>query len=219
MDFMETLRENRKDSRLVQIDSSTYVGTFTVIGQKDNPTLDNWAGTLSTRIGKESSIGNFCTISENVFIGCRVKIGNNVVIRSGVKLSNDCVIGHGTVFEGDAEVGEDTLIHAQCHITKGAVIGRKVFIAPYFVGANDPICMRRKFMKGQPEFEPESYRIGDGVRIGIGVVVLPKVRIGNNAQIAAGSIVTRDVEPGTLVRGIPARYIKRIPEEDWVRSQ
>lgn len=139
-----------------------------------------------------------------------------MVIRAGVRIAEDCVIGHGTVFEGEAEVGEDTLIHAQCHITRGARIGRKVFIAPYFVGANDPICMRRKFMKGQPEFAPEPYTIGNGVRIGIGVIVLPRVIIGDNAQIAAGSIVTRDVEPGTLVLGIPARFIKRIPQEEWV---
>ena len=148
----------------------------------------------------------------------RVKIGNNVVIRSGVWIKDDCVIGHGTVFEGEALVDADTLIHAQCHITKGARIGRRVFIAPYFVGANDPICMRRKFMKGQPEFSPEAYTIGNGVRIGIGAIVLPRVVIGKNAQIAAGSIVTRDVEPATLVRGIPARLIKRIPEEEWATT-
>lgn len=189
---------------------------FTVIGRRDNPTRFDWEGTAPVKIGPESSIGNFCTISEGVTLGLRVKIGNNVVIRSGVRIADDCVIGHGTVFEGDAEVGKDTLIHAQCHITRGARIGRKVFIAPYFVGANDPICMRRKFMAGQPEFEPEPYTIGNGVRIGIGAIVLPRVIVGDNAQIAAGSIVTRDVEAGTLVRGIPARFIKRIPETQWV---
>ncbi len=160
-------------------------------------------------------MGNFCTISEGVELGDRVKIGNNVVIRSGVRIANDCVIGHGTVFEGDAEVGEDTLIHAQCHITKGAKIGRRVFIAPYFVGANDPICMRRKFMEGCPEFTPEAYEIGDGVRIGIGAIVLPKVVIGTNAQVASGSVVTRDVAPATLVMGIPARFVRSIPPREW----
>lgn len=141
-----------------------------------------------------------------------MKIGNNVVIRSGVWLSDDCVVGHGTVFEGDAFVGEDTLIHAQCHITRGAWIGSRVFIAPMFVGANDPLCMRRKFMEGQPEFVPVPYVIEDDVRIGIGTILLPGIRIGKRAQIAAGSVVTRDVAPGTLVMGAPAKYVRHVEE-------
>lgn len=132
------------------------------------------------------------------------------MIRSGVWISDDCVVGHGSVFEGRAFVGKDTLIHSQCHITKGAEIGSRVFIAPYFVGANDPICMRRKFMYGQPEFDPVPYVIEDGVRIGIGVIVLPGVRIGRNALIAAGSVVTRNVKAETLVMGCPARVKRKV---------
>lgn len=170
-------------------------------------------------IGDDCSIGNCCSISEGVTIGNRVKIGNNVVIRSGVWLSDDCVIGHGTVFEGMAFVGEDTLIHAQCHITRGAQIGSKVFIAPLFVGANDPLCMRRKFIDGQPEFVPVPYCIGDGVRIGIGVVLLPGVVVGDNAQIAAGSIVTKDVAPGTLVMGVPAKFSRNVREKVHLKEK
>jgi acetyltransferase-like isoleucine patch superfamily enzyme len=190
--------------------SNVWIGKYTVIGQVDNPTFENQSGKVPTKIGDDVSIGNCCTISENVIIGDRVKIGNNVVVRSGVRIGDDTVIGHGTVFEGDAVIGEDTLIHAQCHITKGATIGDRVFIAPLFVGANDPICMRRKFMKGQPKFEPTPYIIGDGVRIGIGVILLPGVKIGHDAQIAAGSIVTKDVSPKTLVMGVPAVFKKSL---------
>jgi acetyltransferase-like isoleucine patch superfamily enzyme len=202
---MATVRTHTKGAGFVEVGDRTYVGAGTIIGGLDNPTSKEWRGIKLTWIGSDCSIGNYCTISENVMIGDRVKIGNNVVIRSGVRLANDCVVGHGTVFEGDAVVGEDTLIHAQCHITKGAKIGERVFIAPYFVGANDPICMRRKFMKGQPEFVPVPYEIGDDVRVGIGAVILPGVKVGDGALIAAGSIVTRDVAAGTRVMGIPAR--------------
>lgn len=189
----------------VRIGHHTHVGVSTLIGGVDNPSWHRRKGLKLTQVGCDCSIGNFCTISEDVIIGDRVKIGNNVVIRSGVRLADDCVVGHGTVFEGDAVVGEDTLIHAQCHITRGAKIGARVFIAPYFVGANDPICMRRKFMEGHPEFVPVPYEIGDDVRVGIGAVVLPGVKVGDGALIAAGSIVTRDVAAGTRVMGIPAR--------------
>jgi len=199
------IRHNPWVSNL-QLGERIYIGNYTVLGQPDNPSDSNDIGVQYSYIGDDSCIGNCCTISEAVSIGQRVKIGNNVVIRSEVIIGNDCIIGHGTVFEGKASVGEDTLIHAQCHITKGAKIGSRVFIAPLFVGANDPLCMRRKFMAGQPEFVPTPYIIEDDVRIGIGVIVLPGVRIGQGAQIGAGAIVTKDVDPWTLVVGTPARF-------------
>jgi acetyltransferase-like isoleucine patch superfamily enzyme len=216
MGRLETIRANKEGRRLVSIANRVFIGEGTIIGQKDNPSWGDELGTLPTFIGHECSIGNFCSISEGVYLSDRVKIGNNVVIRSGVRIAEDSVIGHGTVFEGDADIGRDTLIHSQCHITKGAKIGSQVFIAPYFVGANDPLCMRRKFMSGQPEFVPEGYEIGDGARIGIGAIVLPRVKIGTNAFVAAGSVVTKDVLPNSLVMGVPARFVRFLRSEECV---
>jgi acetyltransferase-like isoleucine patch superfamily enzyme len=50
--------------------------------------------------------------------------------------------------------------------------------------------------------------IEDGAWICIGAILLPGVRVGRNAVVAAGAVVTRDVLPGTLVAGVPARHIK-----------
>ncbi len=51
-------------------------------------------------------------------------------------------------------------------------------------------------------------RLGKKVWIGSGAIILPGVRIGDNAIVGAGSVVTRDVEPGTVVAGNPAAFIK-----------
>lgn len=222
---METVRENRASFRFEHshvawsftqdLGSDIYIGNYTTIGQVDNPVSRGQSPTSPVKFGNNVSIGNCCSISEGVALGDNVKIGNNVVIRSGVTISKGCVIGHGTVFEGDAFVGEQTLIHAQCHITKGVKIGKRVFIAPYFVGANDPRCLRRELYANNPCFEPEPYIIEDGARIGIGVILLPNVVIGKNAQVGAGSIVTHNVEPATLVMGTPARVYRQIPEKEW----
>ena len=53
----------------------------------------------------------------------------------------------------------------------------------------------------------------DEVWIGAGSIVLPGVRVGRGAVVAAGAVVTRDVAPYTVVGGIPARKIKDIPED------
>ena len=198
------------------LQDSVYIGNYTTIGQVDNPSHKSPSPSIPVKFGNNVSIGNCCSISEGVTFGDNVKIGNNVVIRSDVTIARDCVIGHGTVFEGNATVDENTLIHAQCHITKGVKIGKKVFIAPYFVGANDPLCLRRDLLYDNPNFESEGYIIEDGARIGIGAIVLPNVTIGRNAQVGAGWVVTHNVDPGTLVMGIPAKLIRNISKEEWV---
>ena len=57
---------------------------------------------------------------------------------------------------------------------------------------------------------PAPIHIGKRVWLGANVTVLPGVTIGDNAIVAAGAVVTHDVEPNTVVGGVPARFIKRI---------
>ncbi len=51
-------------------------------------------------------------------------------------------------------------------------------------------------------------------RVGGGVVLTPGVVIGEEAFVAAGAVVTRDVEPRAVVMGVPARVVRRVPEAD-----
>jgi galactoside O-acetyltransferase len=55
--------------------------------------------------------------------------------------------------------------------------------------------------------------IEDGAMIGSGAIILGKTRIGRNAVVGAGSLVNRDVEPDTLVAGVPAKVIRKIRYE------
>ena len=52
--------------------------------------------------------------------------------------------------------------------------------------------------------------IGKNVWLGVNAIVLPGIHIGDNAVIAAGAVVTRDVESNTIVAGVPAKFIKRV---------
>ena len=60
---------------------------------------------------------------------------------------------------------------------------------------------------------PAPIHIGRNVWIGANVTILSGVTIGENAIVAAGAVVTKDVAPDTIVGGIPAAFIKRIPKE------
>jgi len=72
-----------------------------------------------------------------------------------------------------------------------------------------PMCF-----SGRP-LMPETI-IGDDVWIGHRVIVMAGVKIGDGAIVAAGSVVTKDIPPFSIVRGIPAKHMKyRFNEEEW----
>ncbi|MFZ4436818.1 MAG: hypothetical protein ACOYOS_00160 [Syntrophales bacterium] len=174
-----------------------------------HPNIDS-----SAIIGQGTKIEPTAIIQKGCVIGDGCFVGHYVVMRPDTKIGDRTVVGHLTVFEGECNVGSDCLIHAQCHITKGAVIEDKVFIAPGFIGANDPemIHMRRH---GR-EFVPRGYRIKHGARIAIGVLIAPGVTIGSNAVIGIGSVITKDVADNEIVYGTRALARGVVPEHDRI---
>lgn len=139
--------------------------------------------------------------ARNTHIGKGTTIGRATVIRDGVEIGENCYIGDLCVFEGQTTVGHETCINAQCHITRFSKIGNNVFIAPFFLSTNDSRMSYHR--KGHGE-NLTGVVIEDNVRIAGHVMTLPHVRIGEGAIVGAYSLVTRDVEPYTLVYGIPA---------------
>jgi acetyltransferase-like isoleucine patch superfamily enzyme len=161
-------------------------------------------------IGERTVIQDFAIVEEDCVIGRSCRVGYHAVLRRGTVIGDDSVFGTQSVSEGLNRIGSRTTIHSQCHITQGVVIEDSVFIAPFFVGANTPRIVHGR----EYPLVLEPYRIKFGARIGIGVTVLPKVTIGREALVAAGSVVTRDVPDYAVVMGSPARVVRTIPDEE-----
>ncbi len=108
-------------------------------------------------------------------------------------------------------IGEDVFINSGCkfqdqggiYIGDRALIGHNVVLATL----NHPLDPKRR-----SGLEPAPIHIEEDVWIGSGAIVLPSVRIGRGAIVAAGAVVTRDVEPMTIVGGVPAKPIKSIED-------
>jgi len=179
-----------------------------------------------------SIIGPNCVIEEGVEIGIRTRIssgvrierdckirddcfiGTNVVMRPNVLILQGALVGHNTVFEGDNLVGEDVLMGASCYITRGVTIGKRTFIGPTVSTANhyQMVYLRPHLIGKDGWCEPPI--VGKGVRIGAGVLLMPRCQIGDNAVIGAGSLVLGVVEENTVVAGRPAYQIGVVPIED-----
>lgn len=105
--------------------------------------------------------------------------------------------------------GKHVFVNAGCkfqdqggiYIGDGALIGHNAVLATL---NHDPDPAKRQ------NLIPAPIHIGKNVWLGANVTVLPGVTIGENAIVAAGAVVTKDVEAGTVVAGVPAKFVKRI---------
>ena len=108
-------------------------------------------------------------------------------------------------------IGDNFFANHGCVILDGAPVrfGDNVFIGPLcgFYTATHPLDVERR-NKGLEW--AKSITVGNNVWIGGGVHVLPGVTIGDNAVIAAGAVVNKDVPANTLVGGVPAKFIKNL---------
>lgn len=201
----------------VVIRKGAIIGDNVIIGYRDvKPGQDTSGERRITEIGEQARIRSGSVIYTGTRIGRRSMVGHNTVIRENTIIGHDTYIGSLTAIEGDTRIGNYVGIHTQCHITKFCDIGDYTFIAPLFVGANDPAMSHRRAGHGQNliGFTTEKY-----VRIAVGVTVLPGVRFGEGAIVGAGSVVNKDVPPYKVAAGVPARVVRDAPREPVIEPQ
>jgi len=131
------------------------------------------------------------------FLELTARIEPGAIIREQVTLGRNAVIMMGAVINVGAEIGENSMIDMNCVIGARGIIGKNVHI-----GAGTVIAGVLEPPSKQPVV------IEDNVFIGANAVVLEGVTISSGAVVAAGSVVTQDVLPNTVVAGTPARVIK-----------
>lgn len=105
---------------------------------------------------------------------------------------------------GGAIIGLRTSISSHSYVCPGVMIGDDCFIAHGVMFTNDKFKDFPDWDKDHKGFIQRRTRVGNRVRIGSGAVILP-VNIGDDVIIGAGAVVTKDVLPGTIIAGNPAR--------------
>jgi UDP-2-acetamido-3-amino-2,3-dideoxy-glucuronate N-acetyltransferase len=146
-----------------------------------------------------------------------VKMGRNVRIFAfvnlyGCEIGDDTQIGTFVEIQKGAKIGDNCKISSHTFICEGVTIESGVFIGHSVTFINDRFP-RATNISGQLQTEAdwrcEPTLVKRGASIGSGATLLGGITIGENAIVGAGSVVTKDVQPNTIVAGNPARFLKK----------
>ena len=144
------------------------------------------------RLGKNVKIYEFvnlygCAIDDHTKIGCFVEIQKNVKVGKSCKISSHTFICEGVTIEDNVLVGHNVT----------------------FINDKYPRATNEKGeLQTEEDWAVHPTLVKKGASIGSGSVILCNLTIGENAIVGAGSVVTRDVLPNTIVAGNPARILR-----------
>ena len=136
-------------------------------------------------------------------IGDNTKIWQFVVILPGAIIGSNCNVCSHVFIENDVVIGNNVTIKNGVQIWDGIRLGDSVFVGPNVTFTNDKYPYSKRHLDSYPRTFVET-----GASIGANSTILPGVRIGKNAIIGAGSVVTKNVKENCTVVGNPSKIIK-----------
>ena len=143
-------------------------------------------------------------IDEDVQIGENTKIWHFCHVQSGAKIGRDCTIGQNVNIANQVVVGDGCKIQNNVSVYEGVELEDGVFCGPSMVFTND-LTPRAEYPKGRSRYRRTLVR--RGATIGANATVVCGNELGRYCMIAAGAVVTADVQDYALMAGVPARQI------------
>ncbi|WP_281202010.1 hypothetical protein [Nocardia harenae] len=155
-----------------------------------------------TLLGAESVIRSGAIVYADVEVAAATVVGHQSVLRTGVRVGAETVLGHHLCVERGTWIGQRVRCSPGSHITSSTHLADEVFLGAGVRTVNDKTLTWR-----DPNREPILVppRFETGAKVGTGSVIMGGVTIGARALVGAGSLVTRDIPPGALAYGHPAR--------------
>ena len=153
-----------------------------------------------------------------VFAGARIGpgaiVGDQAFVRERAVVGERSVVGRGSAVDNDVTIGDRVRIQTGVYLTAYSVVEDDVFVGPTVSSYNDDTMARHA-----PDHVLRGCTLRRACRIGGGAKLRPGVVVGEEAFVAMGSVVTRDVPARRIVMGVPARVTGTIDEravlENW----
>ncbi len=148
----------------------------------------------------------------NVYLGKNTRIFN-FVNAYGCSIGDNSKVGAFVEIQKGASIGKDCKISSHTFICEGVHIEDRVFIGHGVMFTND-LFPKATNSDGSQQTEADwkviETKVKQGASIGSNATILCGITIGENALVGAGSVVTKDVPPNTVVAGVPAKIIKTL---------
>jgi len=183
----------------VRLGEAAELDDFLVLGC---PPAGAGPGHLALTVGKGARLRSHSVFYAGTRIGDDFQCGHGALVREHCEIGDGCSVGSGTVVEFRVRMGDRVRIHSNCFIPEYSVLEDECWLGPNVVLTNAPYPGSRRAKETL-----QGVLVGSRARIGANVTVLPGVRIGAGALVGAGSVVTRDVPPGRVAVGCPARLV------------
>ena len=139
---------------------------------------------------------------QSAIIGTGTRVWQFVIVLAGARIGQDCNICSHCLIENDVVIGDRVTVKSGVQLWDGLRVGNDVFIGPNVTFTNDRFPRSKKHLS-----QPLGTIVEAGASIGAGATILPGIKIGKNAMIGAGAVVTRSVPSNAIVVGNPARIV------------
>ena len=157
-------------------------------------------------------VGTGAILFRGASVGGDSLISDLASVREKTTIGERSIVGRGVAVENEVTIGDRCKIEAGAFICAFSRIANDCFIAPEVTLTNDNFLGRTKERK--KHYAGTTLR--NGGRIGANATVLPGVTIDTEGVAGAGSVVTKDVDPSTMVVGVPSRPLKQVPPEQQI---
>ena len=174
-----------------------YVGAGCILGELNKEFFEDFTPQLiPLTIGDHAIIRSYSIIYGGTEIGDHFQTGHRVTIREQSKIGHHVNIGTLGDVQGYCSIGNYVHTHSNVHISQTSTIADYVWLFPNVVFTNDPT---------PPSDQIVGVNIEKFAAVGAGAILLPGITIGEDALVAAGATVTKDVPASTIVAGSPGK--------------
>ena len=148
-----------------------------------------------------------------VFAGAEIAdgciVGDQAYVRERARIGTGTLIGRGSAVDNDVTIGARVSVQTGCYLTAFSVVEDDVFFGPGASTTNDDTMGRHR-----PDYALRGATLRRACRIGGSAVLCPGVEVGEEAFVAAGAVVTRDVPPRAVLMGVPGRVVRQVGDDD-----
>jgi acetyltransferase-like isoleucine patch superfamily enzyme len=161
------------------------------------------------RIGERVTVCTGAVVYAGAEIGAEAIVGDQAGVRERAVIGERTVVGRASTIDNDVTIGARVKVQTLVYVTAFSVLEDDVFVGPGAMTTNDDTMGRHG-----PEHGLRGATLRRACRIGGAAVLVPGVEVGEEAFVAAGAIVTRDVAPRAFMVGTPARRVRDVTDAE-----